>query len=365
MADKPLRRRIDALRICCTKVEAGCDWIGELSSLNTHLESETGCGYVEAACPNKCGEELNRKDLANHLATHCPLRVYQCWHCEAQGTYRSITEEHYKECKNYPLKCPNGCGEGEIPRAKMDQHRSKCSLEPVQCPFSESGCDVSPMRKDLNFHMAKNTQKHLQSVMSAFQLLKKQSEEEIQELKKELQRSNLETQTLKSQIQSLSKESRVMGRNTAIVVDCLREACTPNQMKSLQSVKRSRVLRKPGDKIVFTIRNMSHYSDGKEDWHSPFFYYKDYDVQLRVSIVRKDDSRNSFSISFAIHIDEEPLKQGYATVCSDSVKINFEYADDRIYNAIVSIPIKSVITESKDWHSVTPIKDSLSFTVRF
>lgn len=365
MADKSIKRRIDALKICCTNEKVGCDWIGELSTLATHLKSEKGCGYVEIFCPNKCGEELKRKDLPDHLARHCPLREYECWYCEAQGTYQGITEEHYKECENYPLKCPNDCGAGEIPRAKIDQHRSKCPLEPVQCPFSEAGCDVSLIQKDLELHMASNTPKHLQSVMRAFQSLKKQSEVEIQELKKDLHSSKLETQALKRQIQSLSKESRVLGRNSAIVVDCLRETCTPDQMKSLQSVKRSRVLRKPGDKIHFTIRDISRYSDGKEDWYSPFFYYKDFDVQLRVSVVREDDSQNSFSISFAIHTDEEPLKQVYATVCSDSVKVNFENADDRIYDEVVYVPIQNVTTENKRWHLATPRKDYLPVTVRF
>ena len=129
-----LRREIDELKIRCTNGKEGCTWVGALSNLKTHLETEKGCGFVEVHCTNKCKKQLKRKHLTDHLIQHCPLRKYKCQYCGQEDTYQTITEKHYDECPNYPLDCPNTCGGRGIKRAKMSQHRSKCPLEPVECP---------------------------------------------------------------------------------------------------------------------------------------------------------------------------------------------------------------------------------------
>ena len=386
MADKPLKRKINELKIHCTKFEAGCDWVGELSSLTNHLESD-GCGYIESSCTNKCGEELRRKDLATHLAQHCPLREYVCRYCGTEGTYRGITEEHYCECEKFPLTCPNNCSAGEIPRAEIGRHRSECPLEPVWCPFNDGGCDVSLVQKDLECHMATNTQQHLLIVVNAFQSLKKQCQQEIQavktqserqlqavlrqseemiqkqseqqiqairEHKDDIQKSKKEIQSIRKRNENLSKESNMMKRNISIIVNSLLETCTPSQVASLQSVKIAHHLDKPGDKIEFTITSLSHYSECKEDWYSPFFCYKEYVVQLVASIACiYGYSEDSFSISFSVHMEEEPLVQVPSEYC---VKIS-------INNAIVRVPIKKAVTETEEWHSISG--DSLSFTLAF
>ena len=80
--DLSIRREISNLKIRCTNGEEGCTWVGTMSKLKTHLETENGCGFIEVHCTNKCKKQLKRQDLTDHLAQHCPLRQCKCQHCE-------------------------------------------------------------------------------------------------------------------------------------------------------------------------------------------------------------------------------------------------------------------------------------------
>ena len=201
--NKALKREIDDLEIRCTKQGLGCQWVGELRTLQTHLDSDKGCGYVEVQCSNKCGAKMKRKELKAHLERQCPLRKIQCQYCHYEDTYLTITSKHYGECPHYPLPCPNKCGTTGIRRADMDNHRSRCELEPMECPFREAGCRDKVMRKEFDSHMSGNQQNHLLVLLGAFQetnreLLKSRREldenrKELNECRRELSLKLLET----------------------------------------------------------------------------------------------------------------------------------------------------------------------------
>ena len=97
--------------------ENGCDWVGELRSLDDHL---TTCGYTFICCPNRCvGKKkkkwlenkkevgILRRDLDQHLKDKCPNRKYQCPHCKDTGRYCYITTTHLKTCPKLEVPCPN------------------------------------------------------------------------------------------------------------------------------------------------------------------------------------------------------------------------------------------------------------------
>ena len=110
MLNKERKRDIEELEIQCTKWEEGCQWVGELSRLQAHLESDEGCEYTGVQCSNKCGVMIMRKELEVHLEQQCPRRKIQCQYCYYEDTYQTITTQHYSECPSYPLFCPNNCG---------------------------------------------------------------------------------------------------------------------------------------------------------------------------------------------------------------------------------------------------------------
>ena len=175
MINKEKIREINDLRIRCTNREKGCDWVGEMRLLEDHLKSDKGCGYVIIECmyipdkayiPIRCGKSLERRHLTNHKEKECIYRPYICEYCGHKGTFKGITMEmspwmkffnlgtkvpsHYEECGEYPLECPNKCGEIYIKRKDMKAHHDICPLEPLKCPFKV--CHKTILRKDMESH---------------------------------------------------------------------------------------------------------------------------------------------------------------------------------------------------------------------
>jgi len=181
--NKALKREINELKVHCINHEKGCKWKNELGNLETHLKD---CGYVEVECSNKCNQRPMRNELGNHLQSECLLREYMCTHCHRVDSYHAITGDcppneiycpkhpgHYDSCPELKLKCSK-CGERNIKRKDMGEHKSHCPKEPVECRFKEAGCDVKPLRSELDDHMTQNTQQHLMLMMEAFQKLKEE-----------------------------------------------------------------------------------------------------------------------------------------------------------------------------------------------
>ena len=207
--NKALKREINELKVHCINQEKGCEWENELENLETHLKD---CGYVEVECSNKCNHRLMRNELSKHLRNECLLREYTCKHCHRVDTYHAITGDcppneihcpahpgHYDSCPELKLVCSK-CGEGNIKRKDMTEHQAQCPKEPVECPFEEAGCNVKPLRSELDEHTTQNTQKHLELVMGAFQILKG----ECNGYKKRLE--CLENQAMARQTSTTSRE---------------------------------------------------------------------------------------------------------------------------------------------------------------
>ena len=246
--NKALKREIDELKIHCTHRGEGCQWIGELGNLQTHLNSRYKCKHCSyedthqqittfhynkcpeypldcpnkcgaksikrndmsahrdecpeetIRCPNKCGfyrESIKRKDLPDHLSNECYLRKYKCEYCGRVDTYEKITGErnrtfrqaHYDTCREYPLECPNTCWSLTIKRKDMSAHRDKCPEEPMECPFKEAGCETKLVRRVFDDHVQTQTQQHL---LLAFQKMKALSTtcETLRKRNDELSKSN-------------------------------------------------------------------------------------------------------------------------------------------------------------------------------
>ena len=246
--NKALKREISDLEIRCTKQGLGCQWVGELSSLQTHLDSDKGCRYVEVQCSNNCGAKtMKRNKLKAHLEQQCPLRKIQCQYCHYEDTYQTITSKHYDECPHYPLPCPNWCGTGGIRRADMDKHRSRCQLEPVECPFREAGCKVNVVRKEFDSHMSGNQQTHLLLLLAAYQETKR----EVDESRKKLDENQKELD-----------DSRTKLHNTRLKLLQLEE-----------SQHKQTTLRNIGDEVTFCMYDYSLYKSTDKVWYSPPFYY--------------------------------------------------------------------------------------------
>ena len=255
--DKALKREIDEIEIQCTKQGLGCQWVGELGTLQTHLDSDKGCGYLEVQCSNKCGAKMMRKELKAHLERKCSLRNIQC---HFEDTYQTITSKHYGECPHYPLPCPNKCGTTGIRRADMD---SRCELESVECPFREAGCKVHVMRKEFDSHMSGNQQNHLLMLLGAYQETKRKLDEnrrEMDENHRELDENRRELDENRREL----NESRTKLHYTRLRLMELEES-QYNQM----------TLKNIGDRVTFRMYDYSLYKHTSRVWLSPPFYLGD------------------------------------------------------------------------------------------
>ena len=178
--DKKYSRIITGLEVYCSNKKKGCQWKGELKNMSTHLNKEKRegeCQYEEVKCRyEKCQERKQRRYLEDHEDSECYQRPFECQYCGKEGTFLSITEDHYEECRQYPVTCPNKCSSNYMPKDWLNNHvKSDCPLEPVNCVFSWAGCNDKPLRKDVHVHTADT--KHMTLLAVACGQLKKENEQ--------------------------------------------------------------------------------------------------------------------------------------------------------------------------------------------
>ena len=189
-------RIINGLQVYCTNKEKDCQWKGELRNLSKHLnkgEREGECQHEVVKCRHeKCNKKGQRQYLKYYEDNKCPQRPFGCQYCNEEGTYHSITEEHYQICLQHPVPCPNQCTLNDMPhdsdtdhvnvmpRGSVTHHvDNECPLQPVDCVFSWAGCKERPLRKDIELHTTDT--KHMMLLAVACGELKKENEKVKQE----------------------------------------------------------------------------------------------------------------------------------------------------------------------------------------
>ena len=144
MLDKSVQRRIGDLKVYCTnrKKGQGCEWEGELRELDHHLnanprsgEELTGCEFVELSCIHGCGGRFQRCSLPEHHTNNCPLRPFSCEHCGHLSTYTDVVTNHWPKCPKYLRQCPYNCEDSPIERQHFEDHQTTCPLRPFSCEY--------------------------------------------------------------------------------------------------------------------------------------------------------------------------------------------------------------------------------------
>jgi TNF receptor-associated factor 4 len=175
------KREINALRVKCSSVERGCEWVGTVGTLEEHVAT---CGFTLVPCPKQCRDGTDtvkccmKKDLDEHLKNVCPNRDHKCEHCGEKGSYATMTEGHDKKCKMKRVSCLNDGCTVKIQRQKVSEHVSKCPHTVIPCNYKGIGCAKKMKRKDMaaheqedqfHFHMALETVASQQRVISKLQ----------------------------------------------------------------------------------------------------------------------------------------------------------------------------------------------------
>jgi len=183
--------------------------MGKVEQLDTHLDVNTGdCQYVDVECPEKCGQQVQKYQLATHIADNCPKRDFTCMHCDFKATYEVVSEKHWPECQNYPVPCPNRCQIGAVERNTLEDHLNMCSLQFIECDFSYAGCNEKLQRQDMEKHVEENTQKHLALVAAASIKMKREFQEQRDEFQGHLEQKDKHIKVVEEQLQSFQKEQK-------------------------------------------------------------------------------------------------------------------------------------------------------------
>ena len=181
MLDKFFLRRVKGLIIKCPGNSLGCEWVGELRSIERHLD--VSCGFVEVTCDYCQSEDILRNSLADHKKV-CPARPYRCEYCGFRDKWQLIISVHHIKCEKYPVKCPNKCGVEKVQRRELNKHlREECALEEIGCEFEYAGCQVRWPRTYMALHLSENVSSHLDMVVSHLQKKLAEKDKVIEELR--------------------------------------------------------------------------------------------------------------------------------------------------------------------------------------
>ena len=312
LLDKNYQRKVLALRVHCTLKDRGCQWTGKLEQLDAHLDVETGvCEYVDIECPEKCGQQIQKHQLATHVANECPKRDFNCKYCGFKATYEVICGQHMQVCESYPLSCPNGpeCDVGVLERFSLDEHLKVCRLQVVECDFSYAGCNKKLPRQDMEKHMEESKREHLTLMAAAMSRIGTEFECKLQEQRKEFQ-------------ENLQQKQRMIRESEAKLVKL---------QKQLQNERQARVLGIPtrvanlehglAPPCYFTILYFTQHRETDAWWTSPPIY------------------THQYGYKFCVRMATNGYKEGKDTHIS-----LFFYAMKGEYDDTLSWPAKGAIT---------------------
>ena len=271
--DKYHKRRVSSLKVRCPHKAEGCEWQGELGSLEKHLNANSSageCRYVDVDCPYACGERVQRRSLEEHKSQRCSLRPFTCQYCNHKATHQKVTKEHWPVCEKYPLPCPNKCGVNMFERQHLKGHLEQtCPLEEIQCDFSYAGCGAQLQRRLMPAHVKEDTEAHLsllsmvaQKVPKLEDKIKQQGdkiEQQGEQMKQQEDQIKQQGDQIKELIEGLGRQDKVLKvlcRTTSLVVP----------------------------PVEFTVENIRTLRANNDTWCSPPFYSHlgGYKMRLRV-----------------------------------------------------------------------------------
>ena len=181
-----VQRAINSLQVYCSFKEAGCEWVGELGTIDEHLNDDvksdtcknSGCPFLQLKCCY-CNDNFQRQHVIEHETNDCLKRPYRCDTCnEFESTFEDVTTKHIKVCPCGLIPCQNSC-RISLQRKSMEDHlASTCPLEIISCSFSFAGCEEKLLRKDMPGHISDSLAVHMlmQAISHQKQLEKLQAQ---------------------------------------------------------------------------------------------------------------------------------------------------------------------------------------------
>ncbi|XP_065659873.1 uncharacterized protein LOC136083885 isoform X2 [Hydra vulgaris] len=89
--DKFTERAILQLKVKCDNFLKGCQWTGELKTINIHEEK---CECLPLCCVNQCGIEIMRKEMSFHITDSCANTIIPCQYLNIGCKFKGMRKEH-------------------------------------------------------------------------------------------------------------------------------------------------------------------------------------------------------------------------------------------------------------------------------
>lgn len=305
-------RVLNNFKVHCSNKKLGCQWVGELEALANHVKSNPsrdkqleGCPFTEVQCLH-CSKSVQRSNIEVHQNDQCVKRPVSCEYCnDYDSTYKDVITNHWPKCVQYPVQCPNECGNETIKRQNINSHViNDCPLTIVDCDFKGFGCDVRVSRKDLPTHLTESQIAHISLQVDLLVSQNQQMNLDLIDLKEENKRLQQETKQaadlnnydklkLKDQDNQLKQEvAERKVENKKMKEEVMKEltALKEDNMQLKQQVERltKYVLdyqtQTPLCPIDLTMPSFEKLKKSGAEWHSPPFYTHPMGYTLRLMI---------------------------------------------------------------------------------
>lgn len=240
MPDRRTGRYVLNLKVFCPHKHLGCIWIGELRSMEGHVNKNAksnnkGCPFTELECSNGCGVLIQRRQVEAHLRSQCQLRVVNCEYCNTTGRSQWITDVHHRVCPKYLVQCPNNCKAARMKREEVSRHLEECPLLVVQCPYAKVGCNTVVTRREITDHVTGSVGQHMEYNKTAILDI----QNELEGVKKSAQFTEEKLHGKEKELERIKEELEVFKQDLHITRDKLnmKEQTVTSIKKDLQDTK--------------------------------------------------------------------------------------------------------------------------------
>nr|QNL15300.1 TNF receptor-associated factor 3-like protein [Littorina littorea] len=161
--DRSIQREMKDVPVFCKNKKEGCKQKLKLKDLASHFAA---CEFESVPCDfasRGCNEEVLRCKLTEHKG-RCPYRPVRCSMCRMEINHNQFQNHEDDICPEKTTGCPFGCGNKTLKRKEVDNHKSSCPVQPVDCNFKPMGCTYMAKREDVEKHKKEDLSKHLELV---------------------------------------------------------------------------------------------------------------------------------------------------------------------------------------------------------
>ncbi len=153
-----LKNIINGKEIFCVNKKENCNWKGLIKDIDNHLK--TTCLKEKIKCKFKECEFISKREEMSVHEKNCINRIVNCPSCDIQVCYKKL-QEHINICPKLKIECVQKCG-SELERGNMENHiKNECPNTLFECKFKEFGCEEKIMRKDMEKKMKDDCVKHM------------------------------------------------------------------------------------------------------------------------------------------------------------------------------------------------------------